>query len=116
MNIRIIVVSAFVLVLATSTTVAGDVRRDLNAQAKISEVEARATALKKVPDGVIEGSELENEHGKLIWSFDIKRVDSKDITEVQVDAKTGAIVSTQVESPADQAREKAADAKPHSHR
>ncbi|MFI4971030.1 MAG: PepSY domain-containing protein, partial [Lysobacterales bacterium] len=63
------------------------------------------------PDGIVASSELEKEHGKLIWSFDIERHDSKDITEIQVDARTGAIVSTQVETPADQAREKAADSK-----
>ena len=34
---------------------------------------------------------------------------SKNITEVQVDAKTGKIVSTQVETPEDQAKEAAAD-------
>jgi hypothetical protein len=31
------------------------------------------------------------------------------LTEVQVDAKTGKIVSTQVETPKDQAKESAAD-------
>ncbi len=116
MNIRTIAGSAVVLVLATSAAVASHVNHDLHAQAKVSEADARTTALQKVPDGIIASSELEKEHGKLIWSFDIKRPDSKDITEVQVDAKTGAIVSTQVETPADQAREKAADAKPQSHR
>jgi hypothetical protein len=36
---------------------------------------------------------------------------STDITEVQVDAKTGKIVSTKVETPKDQAKEAAADKK-----
>ncbi|GAA0723380.1 PepSY domain-containing protein [Dokdonella soli] len=112
MNSRIITSGAFVLVLAASAF-AGQPPQDLHTQAKIAEADARATALQKVPDGTIASSELEKEHGKLIWSFDIKRPNSKDITEVQVDAKTGAIVSTQVESPADQVREAAADAKPH---
>jgi hypothetical protein len=47
----------------------------------------------------------------LIWSFDIGMPHSKDITEVQVDAKTGKIVNVQVETPQDQAREAAADQK-----
>jgi uncharacterized membrane protein YkoI len=115
MNTRIIAHSAFVFVLATSAAVAGQSQQKLHAQAKVSETNARATALQHVPDGTVAASELEQEHGKLIWSFDIKRPNSKDITEVQVDAKTGAIVSTQVETPADQAGEKAADAKPRSH-
>ena len=116
MNIRHIPTSAFILALAASSAVAGQSQRSLHAQAKVSEAAARTTALQKVPDGIIKSSELEEEHGKLIWSFDIARPNSKDITEVQVDAKTGAIAATQVESPADQAREMAADAKPKSHR
>ena len=115
MIIRTIAASAFVIALGMSSAVAANARHDLHAQAKVSEADARTTALHKVPDGTIASSELEKEHGKLIWSFDIKRPNSKDITEVQVDAKTGTIVSTQVESPADQARETAADSKPHSH-
>jgi uncharacterized membrane protein YkoI len=54
---------------------------------------------------------LEKEHGKLIWSFDIAMPKSKSITEVQVDALSGKIVSTQVETPKDQAKEAAADMK-----
>ena len=115
MNIRSIAASAFVLALATTSAVAGQSQRSLHAQAKVSEADARTTALQKVPGGIVKSSELENEHGKLIWSFDIARPNSKDLTEVQVDAKTGAIASTQVESPADQARETAADAKEKSH-
>ena len=83
----------------------------LKAQAKITQPEAEKTALAKVPDGKIKAAELEKEHGKLIWSFDISMLKSRNITEVQVDAKTGKIVSTQVETPKDQAREAAADKK-----
>jgi hypothetical protein len=70
----------------------------LAAQAKISEADARTTALAKVPGGTVSSSELEKEHGKLIWSFDIAKVGSKNVTEVQVDAKTGKIVSTKIET------------------
>jgi hypothetical protein len=71
----------------------------LHAEAKISEADARTMALAKVPGGSISSSELEKEHGRLIWSFDIAQVGSKNITEVQVDAKTGKIASTKVETP-----------------
>ena len=54
---------------------------------------------------------METERGKLIWSFDITMPKSRDVTEVQVDAKTGNIVSTQIETPADQAKELTADQK-----
>jgi uncharacterized membrane protein YkoI len=84
----------------------------LKAQAKITIEEATTTALAKVPNGKIQAAELEKEHGKLIWSFDISMPKSRNITEVQVDARTGKIVSTQVETPENQAKEATADKKP----
>jgi uncharacterized membrane protein YkoI len=83
----------------------------LRAEATVPEAVARATALAKVPKGRIASAELEEEHGKLIWSFDIAAPGTRNITEIQVDAKTGAIVSTQVESPRAEAIEAAAEAK-----
>ncbi len=80
-------------------------------EAKITRTQAEQTALAKVPQGKITAGELEKEHGKLIWSFDIASPNSKNITEVQVDAKTGALANVQVETPKDQAKEAAADKK-----
>ena len=82
----------------------------LMAAAKVSKEAAQASALAKVPNGTVKESELEKEHGKLIWSFDITTPDSKDITEVEVDAITGAVLSADKESPEDQAKEAAEDA------
>jgi uncharacterized membrane protein YkoI len=48
---------------------------------------------------------LEREHRKLIWSFDIATPNTRNITEVQVDAKTGKIVATQIETPTKQVKE-----------
>lgn len=59
-------------------------------KAKITMEAAREIALKKVAGTVIEG-ELEKEHGKLVYSFDIRTPDGK-IMEVWVDAKTGAVI------------------------
>ena len=81
----------------------------LQAQAKVTEADARATALSKVPNGTVKSSNLEKERGRLVWSFDISKPDSKDITEVQVDAKTGKIAAVEIETPKDQAKEKKAD-------
>ena len=83
----------------------------LEAKAKISKAEPKKTALAKVPGGKVKEGELEEENGKLIWSFDIATTGSKDITEVAVDAITGEVVSVTTETPADQAKEKAEDAK-----
>jgi hypothetical protein len=84
---------------------------ELMKEATVSKSQAEKTALGKVSNGVIKSEEIEREHGKLIWSFDIATSGTKNITEVQVDAKTGKIVSTQVETPKDQAKEAAADKK-----
>jgi uncharacterized membrane protein YkoI len=81
----------------------------LAAEARISEADARTTALAKVPGGTVSSSELEKEHGKLIWSFDIAKVGSRNITEVQVDAKTGKIVSTRIETPDKERKEAIAE-------
>jgi len=83
----------------------------LEAQAKVSRADAEKTALAKVPGGSVKEGEIEMEKGKLIWSFDISTPGSKDITEVAVDAKTGEVVSVDVETPEEQAKEKAEDAK-----
>ena len=69
----------------------------LQAKAKISKADAQAIALTKVPSGTVKDCELEREHGKLIWSFGFNTPDSKDITEVNVDAVTGAVVNVEHE-------------------
>jgi hypothetical protein len=83
----------------------------LQAEARVSKADAEKIALAKVPGGTVKEAELEKEHGKLIWSFDIATLDSKDITEVGVDAITGAVVSKEIETPEQQAKEKDEDAK-----
>lgn len=76
---------------------------------KITMQQARAIALKKAP-GKIKSEELENEHGKLIYSFDIA-TSAKAITEVNVDAMNGKIVAVQQENAAKEAAEKKQEAK-----
>ncbi len=49
----------------------------LEAKAKIARADAEKTALAQVPDGTVKEAEIEKEHGKLIWSFDITVRDSK---------------------------------------
>jgi len=78
----------------------------LEAKAKITKAEATKIALAKVPNGKIVDSELEEENGKLVWSFDIATPGTKNITEVQVNAVTGEIISVEIETPADQEKEK----------
>ena len=75
------------------------------AEARVNRADAQATALAQVPNGSVKEGELEKEKGKLIWSFDIATPGTMDITEVNVDAMTGAVVSKDVESAADEAKE-----------
>lgn len=70
--------------------------------------QARAAALKAVPEGTIKSAELEKEHGKWIYSFDIQS--GKELREVWIDPNTGAVVQNEVESPA---KEKAEAANEH---
>ena len=89
---------------------ATDSQAALLSEAKITEQQATATALAKVPHGIVKSSELEKEHGRLIWSFDVAQPSAKGITEIQIDAKTGKIVSVKKETPAQEAKEAKADA------
>ena len=79
----------------------------LMAQARISRADAEKTALAKVPGGTVKEGELEKEKGRLIWSFDLTTPDTKDITEVNVDAITGDVVSVEKESAESEAKEAA---------
>ncbi len=87
----------------------------LPGQAKITRAAAEKTALARVPGGKTKSAELERENGVLVWSFDIAMPRTKNVTEVQVDAETGKIVSTKIETPAAEAAEKAAETKKNSH-
>ena len=89
---------------------AKETQAQLQARAKISRADAEKTALTKAPGGTVKEGELEMERGKLVWSFDISTPGTKDITEVQVDALTGTVVSVEKETPADQEKEKKEDA------
>lgn len=88
-----------------------DVPDSLARKAKIPEATAVATAKAKIPKGTIDALELENENGKLLWSFDIKVPGKTGIDEVNVNALTGAVGKVVHESPAAEKKEAAADAK-----
>ncbi len=78
--------------------------KNLARQAKITMARARVIAHKKAA-GKIEDEELERENGKLVYSFDIRNAKGT-ITEVQVDAKTGGIVSVEEEDKTAEQKEK----------
>ena len=69
----------------------------LAAEAKVGRAAAQATALARVPGGKLRSSELEREHGKLVYSFDIKVAGKPGIEEVIVDAINGGVISVEHE-------------------
>jgi hypothetical protein len=108
---RILTVGFALIVGVVTTVQAQPSEAQLMKETKVTKSRAEKTALTKVPDGIIKSAELEREHGLLIWSFDIAKPGTKNITEVQVDAKTGKIASVKIETPKDQATEAAAEKK-----
>ena len=85
-------------------------------KARVTEAQARAAALAKVPGGIVKSHELETEHGRLIWTYDIKWPGRAGVTEVHVDAKTGKVIAVKNESAADEANEVEAEKRPSSGR
>jgi len=104
-----IAVAAMTLAAAGTSMAAEPSQASLMSQVKVSKAAAERVALAKVPSGTVKSSELEREHGALVWSFDIATPASRDIHEILVDAKTGKIAYTELESPKAQAKEAAAD-------
>lgn len=105
----ILIAAALGLAIAGSATAAEPGQAGLAAQAKITRSAAGKIALAKVPSGTIKSAELEHEHGALVWSFDIASPGTADIHEILVNAKTGKIVYTEIETPKAQAKEASAE-------
>jgi uncharacterized membrane protein YkoI len=83
----------------------------LQKEAKISEATARATALATIPNGTVKSSELEREHGKLIYSIDITVPGKTGIEEVNVNAIDGSVIGHEHEGAKAEKKEKAEEAK-----
>ena len=75
-------------------------KRGLFAKAKVTPAAATATALATVPGSHMTKGELEEEDGKLIYSFDLKVTGRRGIKEVHVDALTGQVIKTEDEDDA----------------
>jgi uncharacterized membrane protein YkoI len=88
-----------------------ETQAELQHEAKITMADARALALRTVPNATIQAGEIEREGGKLIYSFDMKVPNKSGIDEVNIDGMTGKLVSNLHETPAAERAEAAADAK-----
>jgi uncharacterized membrane protein YkoI len=81
----------------------------LERQARITCIAARKTALHELGDKGLRvvSAELEEEGGRVVYSFDIVRRGHRGVEEIQVDARTGVVVSRKHESAKDEAKERA---------
>lgn len=77
----------------------------LRARATVSVDSAAKLATAQVAGGVIQKAELEQEKGALIWSFDLKVQGQEGISEVNVNAATGAVLPREHENAAAESRE-----------
>ena len=79
-------------------------------KAKITSENAGATAQALVPKGKLSAAEIEEENGKLIYSFDFTTAGKTGIDEVNIDAMTGKQIGKVAhESPAAEKKEAKAD-------
>lgn len=95
---------------ASASTKEATTQAALRREAKITEADARKTALAAVPGGRVQSHELEREKGRLIYSYDIKVAGRAGVEELNVDAKTGEIVAHEHENARAEAKEKKAEA------
>jgi uncharacterized membrane protein YkoI len=66
---------------------------DLAKTAKVTIQDAIKTASDKMAGTVVE-AELERKHGKIVWEVEIVGADGK-VTEVHIDAASGAVIDTE---------------------
>jgi Peptidase propeptide and YPEB domain len=104
------------VVLGTSdfpgTTLATDISQTSpSLHAHITRAQAERAALAKVPGGKVKSARLTRENGQLIWSIDIVTPLTKKIAAVQVDARSGKVLSKLAQTPGDRAEESVAGQK-----
>lgn len=94
----------------TGSPAAQEAERSSGTGATISPDLATRRALARVPGGTVVSSSLEEERGTLLYSLDIRPAQGSGVEEVQVDARTGAVLSQTHESVAEERREADHDA------
>ena len=101
--------------LAAQSSQPGSYKRDLPAvlvkQATVTESDAARTAESRVKHGRIQAVELENEGGRLIYSYELKVAGKSGVEEVNVDARTGKVVNVEHETAKSEKKEAAQEKK-----
>ena len=68
-------------------------------QTKVSEADARKTAVRSVPMSSVQNAKLVTDKGRQVWSMEVKS-ETSPVIVVQVDADSGRIVSKSVKKSA----------------
>lgn len=100
--------------LAAAVPGAGAIKANARPKPKITAAQARQVALKKYPHARVDRKiPLENEDGKWEYAVNVHQRTRKGVVthEVMVGATSGKIASEEVTTPAEEAREKAAEQK-----
>jgi uncharacterized membrane protein YkoI len=108
--LALIAAAAAVPALAAQGVKVEESKPGLLKKARITSEAAIATAQAKLPRAKLKAAEIEEEDGKLIYSFDFETAGKTGIDEVNIDAITGKQVGkVEHESPASEKKEAAAD-------
>ena len=75
------------------------------AQTKVSEADARKTAMRSVPNSSVQNAKLVTDKGRQVWSMEVKS-ETSPVMVVQVDADSGRIVSKSVKTSTAAPKEK----------
>jgi len=97
---------------SAQTTYKKDIPAKLAKDAKVDEATAAAMAKARMPNATIRSVELEREHGRLIYSYDMTIAGKSGVEEVNVDAVTGKVIGAEHETAADEKTEAAQGAAP----
>jgi uncharacterized membrane protein YkoI len=73
----------------------------LLARAKLTPDQARALALARVPGGRILDGEIEEEDGRLVYSFDLAVDGQPGVMDVEIDAMTGEVLAAEPDDEED---------------
>jgi uncharacterized membrane protein YkoI len=111
-NMRMKLVFAGIAVVSVGVTAAfiqhavvQEEQAGLIARARLSPEQAREKALAAMPGGQIVESEIEEEDGRLIYSFDVKISGQDGHSEVEIDAMTGAVLSPESDDDDDDGKD-----------
>ena len=91
-----VLTAGLVLVLACGCASEQEKQGGPAAKAKVSKAEAEKIALSRVPGGTVTKGDIEEQFGRLVWSFDITGPGTPS-TRVAVDAMNGTVVAVDVD-------------------